>query len=294
MVSSSFTPLRAHRIHRPRQIVRAKRDVLDALAVVHVQVLLDLPGLFVALFVDRDADLAAGAGHGLALDAGDLALDVEVAHLAEVEQALVEIGPLGHAAAVHVVRQVVDVGQAVAGRVQLLDADAGQRLEVDVEEADVADVADLRAVLAAPAVDEIDQAVADALDGRECSARPDRPCRRSPRRRARLRARRRRLRVLHAEGDGADARAVQAREALRKRVGLGIDDEVDLALAVQHHVLVAVPRDRLEAHALEQGAHRRGVGRGVFDELEAVGAHRVVPGCESHVVSLSSSGVGIA
>jgi hypothetical protein len=32
-----------------------------------------------------------------------------------------------------------------------------QRLEVDVVEADVADVARLRAVLAAPAVDEIDQ-----------------------------------------------------------------------------------------------------------------------------------------
>ena len=41
------------------------------------QVLLDLPGLLVALFVDGDADLAAGAGHGLALDAGDLAFDVE-------------------------------------------------------------------------------------------------------------------------------------------------------------------------------------------------------------------------
>ena len=37
-----------------------------------------------------------------------LALDVEVADLAEVEQALVEAGPLVHVAAVHVVRQVVD------------------------------------------------------------------------------------------------------------------------------------------------------------------------------------------
>jgi hypothetical protein len=64
--------------------------VLDALAVVTVQVFLDLAGLLVALFVDGDADLAAGAGHGLALDAGGLAFDVEVAHLAEVEQPLVE------------------------------------------------------------------------------------------------------------------------------------------------------------------------------------------------------------
>src|SRR5690606_5297720 len=98
---------------------------------------------------------------GFALDAGGLALDVEIAHLAEVEQALVEVRPLGHAAAVHVVREVVDVGEAVAHRVEL---GAGQWLEIDIEEADVADVAVLGAVLAAPAVDEIDDRVADALD----------------------------------------------------------------------------------------------------------------------------------
>ncbi len=43
-----------------------------------------------------------------------LALDVEVADFAEVEQLLVEVGPVGHAAAVHVVGQVIDDLQAVA------------------------------------------------------------------------------------------------------------------------------------------------------------------------------------
>jgi hypothetical protein len=70
---------------------------------------------------------------------------------------------------------------------------------------------------------------------------------------------------------------VQASKALRKTVGLGVDDEVDLALAVQRHGLVAVSGDRLEAHALEQRAHGRRVRRRVFDEFKAVGAHRVGP-----------------
>src|SRR6218665_287649 len=76
-----------HALDRRVDVVAAQGHVLDALAVVQVQVLGDL-ALVVAALVDRDADLAAGAGHGLALQAGQLALDVEVAHLAEVEEAL--------------------------------------------------------------------------------------------------------------------------------------------------------------------------------------------------------------
>ena len=83
--------------------------------------------------------------------------------------------------------------------------------------------------------------------------------------------------VLHAKGDGTDAGAVLARKTLGKGVGLGVDDEVDAALAVQRHVLVAVFGNRLEAHAFEQGAHGGGIRRGVFNELEAVRAHGVVP-----------------
>src|SRR6266581_152421 len=142
--------------------------MLDSLAVVKIEVLGDLAGLVGAFLVDRDPDLAAGAGHRLAFHAGDLALDVEVADLAEAEEALVEVGPLLHAPLVHVVREVVDVREAVARRIErgrshpLL-----QRLEVDVVEADVADLSRLLAALAAPAVDEIKQRVADALDRRD-------------------------------------------------------------------------------------------------------------------------------
>ena len=131
--------------------------MLDALAVVAVQVLLHLARLVVAFFIDRDADLAAWAGHGLALDAGLLAFEVEITHFTEVEQALVEVGPLRHPAPVHVVRQVVNQRQSMPFGVQrLLGGNARQRLEIHVVEPDVADMARLRAVLAAPAVDEID------------------------------------------------------------------------------------------------------------------------------------------
>ncbi|MDT4840014.1 hypothetical protein FQZ97_738210 [compost metagenome] len=173
----------------------------------------------------------------------------------------------------HVVGQVVDVVQAMADRVQL---GAGQRIEVDVVEADVADVALLGAVLATPAVDEIDDGVADALDGRDVQLARTGRLRVAPgaQRNGALVGG---LGIAHAQRDRAHTGAMQACEALRKAVGLGVDDEVDLPLAVQRHGLVAVLRDRFEAHALEQGAHGHRVGRGVFDELKTVGAHGVLP-----------------
>src|SRR5258706_6527629 len=105
---------RAQRVDGLEEIPRAHGDVLDALAAVGVEVLGDLAGLLVAFFVDRDAELAARAGGRLAFHAGDLALDVEVADLPEVEEPLVEIDPFRHPAAMHVVREVVDVQEAVA------------------------------------------------------------------------------------------------------------------------------------------------------------------------------------
>src|SRR5947209_2303265 len=69
---------------------------------------------------------------------------------------------------------------------------------------------------------------------------------------------------------------------MRVRVELGIaprfsvDDEIDVALAVERDVLALMLRHRGKAHSGEQLAQQRGVGRGIFDELEAVGTHRVV------------------
>jgi hypothetical protein len=81
---------------------------------------------------------------------------------------------------------------------------------------------------------------------------------------------------------------VQAREALREGLRVGVEDEVDLALPVERDLLVAVASDRPKAHALEHPGHRRRIGRGVLDELEALRAHGVFPGGEFHSPILRS------
>ena len=60
--------------------------------------------------------LPQGLVIALLLEPGQLALDVEVADLAEIEQPLVEARPFVHPAAMHVVRQVIDVGEPRARR----------------------------------------------------------------------------------------------------------------------------------------------------------------------------------
>src|SRR5580704_11269195 len=218
-------PLGLQRLHRFVDVGSAERDVLDALAVIGREVFLDLR-LVVGALVDRDADLAARAGHRLALQSGELALDVEVTDLAEIEEAFVEVGPLRHAPAMDVVRQVIDVGEADAlGSV----LDAGQILEVDVVD---------RAALAV-AVDEIDQRIADALDGRDVELhRPnlvlDAP---GAERQSALVGE---GRVPDPERDGANAGAMHAREALGEAVLLGVDNEVHVALTVERDILGAV------------------------------------------------------
>jgi hypothetical protein len=64
-------------------------------------------------------------------------------------------------------------------------------------------------------------------------------------------------------------------EGLGGAVRFLVQDEVDVTLAVQDHLLRAVARDGAKAHALEelrQGLHIAGR---VFDELEAVRRHRI-------------------
>jgi len=68
---------------------------------------------------------------------------------------------------------------------------------------------------------------------------------------------------------------VRARELLAETRRLGIDDEVDVALAVQRDVLAAVARGDGKAHARKQRPEVLRVRGRVFHELEAVGAHRI-------------------
>src|SRR4029453_3395169 len=102
-------------LYRRVEVLRAERDVLDALTAILLQVLLDLP-VFAGILVDGNANLAVGAGHRARVQARQPARDVEVADLAEVEDALVEARPLVEPPAMHVVREVVDVPEPVSGR----------------------------------------------------------------------------------------------------------------------------------------------------------------------------------
>jgi hypothetical protein len=65
------------------------------------------------------------------------------------------------------------------------------------------------------------------------------------------------------------------RETLREAVGLGIDDEIDVSLAMKGDILAAVSGDPLESHSLEKSPQFLGLRRRILDELEAIGAHRV-------------------
>ena len=67
-----------------------------------------------------------------------------------------------------------------------------------------------------------------------------------------------------------------ARELLAEALRFRIDDEIDVALPVQRHVLAAVARDDRKPHARKQRPQLLRVRRRVLDEFEAVGAHRVV------------------
>ncbi len=73
----------------------------------------------------------------------------------------------------------------------------------------------------------------------------------------------------------------------RERIGLGIQDEVDLALAVQQHVLVAVLAMAVKPMRSKTLPMATGSGCRVFDEFEAVGAHGVVPGREGGRVGMA-------
>src|ERR1700678_2446559 len=82
--------------------------MLNALAAIDVEIFLDLAGI-AGVLVDRDPNLAVGAGKRPREQAGGAALDIETATLPEVEQSFIEVGPEVHAAAMDVVGEVIQI-----------------------------------------------------------------------------------------------------------------------------------------------------------------------------------------
>ena len=251
----------AQRLDGAVDVARAAGDVLDALAAIDVEIFLDLPGI-AGILVDRNPDLAVRAGQRAGEQAGRAAFDVEEADLAEVEQFFVEAGPHIHPAAMDVVGEVIDVIEPGARGPRVLCA---QPFELGV----------IGRALGAVAIDEIQQAAADALDG----GNVERLLRGSHI--GRLRAERERtlvglLRIDHAERHRRRAGAMRGNEAMAMGAGLLVDEIIDIALAIDGDLLGPVAGDRRVAHQPEQRVQFFGIRVRIFDELETVGAHRIV------------------
>src|ERR1700726_5783 len=142
---------RAQAFDGAMDILAAAGDVLDAFAAIDLQIFLDLAGI-AGILVDRNPDLAVGTGQRARQQARRPALDVEEANLAEVEQLFVEAGPDVHAAAMNVMGEVVEIEQSRADRPRIALAEP---IELGI----------IGRTLGAIAIDEIQQAAADALDG---------------------------------------------------------------------------------------------------------------------------------
>ena len=249
-------------VHRGQQVVADQRNVLNAFAVELEQKLLNLAAALLRFFVQRNAYLAVGRGHGARRQAGVFALNIEVANLAEIEQLFIKPAPERHAAPVHVVRQVVNQRQAVAHRVAVY---AVQKNKINV--------VDRLAFF--KAVNQVQRRAADALDGGQVQLH-----------RAGLDFNRLRaefecalvgqMRILHPKRHAAGAGAVFGGKVAGDAFGFAVDDEIDGTLAVQQHVLGTVAGDQRKAHALEHRLQQAGGGRGELDEFKAHQAHRVV------------------
>ena len=128
--------------------------MLDAFALVLAQIFLDLADGVRLFLVQRNTDQTVRRGHRPRHQAGVFALDVEIADLAEIEEVLVILGPVVHAALVDIVGQVIDDVETAAFR-----------MAVDTVEIHEINVVEGGAIL--EAVDQVDRRAANALDGRQ-------------------------------------------------------------------------------------------------------------------------------
>ena len=173
--------------------------------------------------VERQADRALAALDHAALDQPvgvdqlEGGLGVEAEHRAIEQERAVEL------AARHDLGDMVDADEAAGGR---RPRRRPARHEVDVVDA---------AVLAEP-IDQVDQAALEAADrrdhqlvGADAAAKDLRP--------VAQRALDRALGVVDPECERADRGAVLLDEGAGERLLLGVEDQVDVALAVQAHVL---------------------------------------------------------
>ncbi len=250
------------------QVVGRERDMLNAFAIELHQELFDLPRTLGRFFVERNPDHAIGRSHRLGGQTCVFPLDIEVAYFAEVEQLLVEPSPIGHAPAIDVMGQVVDDLQACTGRVAIH--------AVDEVEVDVIDRATFFKT-----VDKVKRGTADALDRRKTQfhrARLDLDGLCAQLQGAGVSI----VSVAHTKRHAANGRAMLSGEIRSYASGFIVQDQVDVALSIQVHILGAVGGHLGEAQHLEYRLQNPGSRRSQLDELKAHQTHRIVENI-SHV-----------
>ena len=234
-------------------------SVESAICFVIADKLLDLR-MFVLALVERNPDLVVRCGHGAAEKARRLALDIEIADLAEIEDALIIFGPDIHLPALQVVREVIERVEADAVG---LGHGAFDRLEIDIIDG-----------RCTRPVDQIEVRPANALDRRDVELhRPDLA---GYRRSAALDGKLQRLvRIGNPERHGIGRRPAFFAELRGLAVRLHVEDEIDVALRIAADVFAAMIADMGETHPGEQIGQRIGIGAGEFDKFKAIKAHKV-------------------
>ncbi len=86
--------------------------------------------------------------------------------------------------------------------------------------------------------------------------------------------------VLDSYGEGTHRRAMNAGKRLRETMGLMIENEINIALAVKLHVFRAMASDFGKTHLLKERAHDGNDRRCTFDEFKTVRSERILVDCD--------------
>jgi hypothetical protein len=179
----------------------------------------------------------------------------------EAEDLRIELDPVRGAVGIDVLDDPEEVQSAQRGRV-LVDRGNGEKI----------DVVDREFVVP---VDELDEALADAMNRGNVELHRPRPHRYLPRPEL-ARPAERPVGVANADRERADDGPFGGLHGARDIGRLRVDDDVHRALPVELDLAGPVPRDRPEPHPFEHAAQRLGLRRGEFDVFDPVDSERIV------------------
>ena len=179
----------------------------------------------------------------------------------EAEDLRVELDPVRGAIGIDVLDESEEVHSAER-----------RRMRVDRRNGAEVDVVDREFVVP---VDEVDEALADAVDRGDVELHRPRPHGNLPCAELQGPAERG-VGIADADRERADDGALGRLHGARNVRGLRVHDDVHLALAIELDLAGAMARDRPEPHPFEHAAQGLRLGRGELDELDAVDAEQVV------------------